>query len=308
MPPRLKLLRALTPLSAPSTSISPFLLPFLHPQTQSRAASILSNLNDNASLNKRIRRGRGPSSGKGKTSGRGQKGQKARGKVPMTAYGRFNGGQTPDEVVHGTRGFVQHFSANLVPLNLDRVQDWIDQGRLDPSRPITIKELHESRCLHGIKDGVKLLARNADKLTTPITILVSRASTAAISAIESAGGTISTRYYSRTSITPILRGLIDPTTSLAASHGSLLQGPLAPSPDARKILGARDAVFPYRLPDATSRKHMEYYRDPEHRGYLAHTVARGQGPSLYFKAPGGRKKVDGKKRAAAVAKAENMLW
>ena len=44
-------------------------------------------------------------------------------------------------------------------LNLDRVQSWIDQGRLDPLKPITLKELVESRCLHGIKDGVKLLGR-----------------------------------------------------------------------------------------------------------------------------------------------------
>ena len=43
-------------------------------------------------------------------------------------------------------------------LNVNRLQEWIDQGRLDTSKPITIKELHESRCLHGVKDGVKLLA------------------------------------------------------------------------------------------------------------------------------------------------------
>lgn len=47
----------------------------------------------------------------------------------------------------------------MSPINLDRIQSWIDQGRLDVSKPITIKELNESRCLHGIKDGVKLLAR-----------------------------------------------------------------------------------------------------------------------------------------------------
>lgn len=47
----------------------------------------------------------------------------------------------------------------MSPLNVDRLQDWIDQGRLDPSKPITMKELNDSRCLHGVKDGVKLLAR-----------------------------------------------------------------------------------------------------------------------------------------------------
>ena len=69
---------------------------------QHRSASILSSLSDNPSAyHKRIRRGRGPSSGKGKTSGRGHKGQKQHGKVPAG----FQGGQTPEWIVHGKRGF-----------------------------------------------------------------------------------------------------------------------------------------------------------------------------------------------------------
>jgi hypothetical protein len=69
---------------------------------QIRNASILGSLSDTpGAYNKRIRRGRGPASGKGKTSGRGHKGQKQHGKVPA----HFNGGQTTDEVVHGVRGF-----------------------------------------------------------------------------------------------------------------------------------------------------------------------------------------------------------
>lgn len=51
------------------------------------------------------------------------------------------------------------FSLDMSKVNLDKIQSWIDQGRLDPSKPITIKELTSSRCLHGVKDGVKLLAR-----------------------------------------------------------------------------------------------------------------------------------------------------
>jgi len=73
-------------------------MPFLH----TRNASILGNLYDrDEAYNRRIRRGRGPSSGKGKTSGRGHKGQKQHGKVPA----RFQGGQTPQEIVHHQRGF-----------------------------------------------------------------------------------------------------------------------------------------------------------------------------------------------------------
>ena len=75
--------------------------PVVLPQCR-RPASILSSISDNkGAYNKKIVRGRGASSGKGKTSGRGHKGQKARGKVPAG----FNGGQTPDWVVKGPRGF-----------------------------------------------------------------------------------------------------------------------------------------------------------------------------------------------------------
>lgn len=90
--------------------ISPFLIPFLH--NQHRAASILSALSDNpGAYSKKIRRGRGPSSGKGKTSGRGTKGQKARSKVPKG----FNGGQTPDHIVNPIRG-TDNRNTKCVPL------------------------------------------------------------------------------------------------------------------------------------------------------------------------------------------------
>lgn len=85
-----------------SSTPTSFIASFIAPQQQ-RFASILSALSDTpGAYNKRIRRGRGPASGKGKTSGRGHGGQKAHGKVPAG----FNGGQTPDIVVSGTRGFV----------------------------------------------------------------------------------------------------------------------------------------------------------------------------------------------------------
>lgn len=57
-----------------------------------------------------------------------------------------------------TIGF--RFSPVMSPLNLDKLQSWIDKGRIDPSKPITLKELVESRCLHGTpKHGVKILAK-----------------------------------------------------------------------------------------------------------------------------------------------------
>ena len=99
MPPRLSLTRAATVVQQPAYQpLAPFLYPFL---SQQRSASILASLSDTkGAYNKRIRVGRGPSSGYGKTSGRGHKGQKQHGKVPVG----FNGGQTPEYIVNGTRG------------------------------------------------------------------------------------------------------------------------------------------------------------------------------------------------------------
>jgi large subunit ribosomal protein L15 len=158
MPPRLHATRLAFSLLAissrtPTTSIS------LKPAVTQRCASILSSLSDNkGAYNKKIRRGRGPASGKGKTGGRGQKGQHAHGKVPAG----FEGGQTPLSITKPERGRGKHnpFAVEMSPINLDRIQSWIDQRRLDPKQPITMKELQKSRCLHGVKrHGVKLLAR-----------------------------------------------------------------------------------------------------------------------------------------------------
>jgi large subunit ribosomal protein L15 len=81
-----------------------YLVPLRHTiqrQHQQRNASILSSLADNpGAYHKRIRKGRGPASGKGKTAGRGQKGQHAHGKVPRG----FQGGQTPLSITKPERG------------------------------------------------------------------------------------------------------------------------------------------------------------------------------------------------------------
>lgn len=46
----------------------------------------------------------------------------------------------------------------MAPLNLGHLQEWIDAGRIDTSRVITMKDLLDSRAVHQIKFGVKLLA------------------------------------------------------------------------------------------------------------------------------------------------------
>lgn len=68
--------------------------------------------------------------------------------------------------------------------------------------------------------------------------------------------------------------------------------------------------YKYRLPDATSRKDIEYYRDPAHRGYLSYLVKEGESPSLYFKPPreNTERKGDAEKRKAAQETENNRLF
>jgi large subunit ribosomal protein L15 len=197
----------------------------------------------------------------------------------------------------------------MSPINLDKIQDWINQSRLDPTQPITVKELAATRAVHGVKDGIKLLARGANLLTSPINIVVSRASAAAIAAVEALGGTVTTRFYTKYAIHRIRQGKTAPYVSMKWDPEALQ------NPALNKIGMGSDPIervkglgFQYRLPDPTSRKDIEYYRDPAKRGYLAHTVGEGETPSLYHRLPradGAVKRAPSKKKRE---QAENRLW
>lgn len=88
----------------------------------------------------------------------------------------------------------------LEPLNLGRLQQWIDAGRIDPTRVITMKDLLDSKAVHGIQYGVKLLAdvalhsyhypQGKESLHSAIRIDVTRASKEAIAAVEKNGGQV----------------------------------------------------------------------------------------------------------------------
>ncbi|KAF2863166.1 ribosomal protein L15 [Piedraia hortae CBS 480.64] len=275
---------------------------------QQRNASILSSLsNVKSSYSHPKRVGRGPSSGKGKTSGRGHKGQKQHGKVPAG----FTGGQTPDHIVHGERGFVNHFSSKFSKVNLDKIQYWIDKGRLDPSKVITVRELVKSRCIHGIqRDGVKLLAGGKEELRSPVNIVVGRASAEAIAAVEKAGGAVTTRYYTPWAIKMIMKGLMDPVNSLQSRLISAKETEEGAQAAADEIMEERRR-YKYRLPDPASRKDLEYYRDAARRGYLSHLVSEGEGPSLYFHpktAEGKGKGIDMRKKRKESEREANRLW
>ena len=146
----------------------------------------LNEIRDNQGAHKkRMRVGRGPGSGKGKTAGRGVKGQKSRSGV---AIGGFEGGQMPLYMRMPKRGFNNANALKLAEVNLWRLQDAIDAGKLDAKGEIKGDALVAAGVIRRVKDGVRILGTG--ELKTALNLVVWSASAGAIKAIESAGGSV----------------------------------------------------------------------------------------------------------------------
>jgi len=147
---------------------------------------------------KKRRRGRGIGSGRGRKSGRGQKGMKARAgnKGILQRSGRQSvlEDKVPKSGFHRPR-------LRYKLLSLHRLQDVISSGRLPvpEDRPITVKDLfdHKILTLRQKYAGVMLMGRGASHFKTPVKMEVQNASHQAIAAVEQAGGSVETVYYSR---------------------------------------------------------------------------------------------------------------
>ncbi|KAH3898796.1 mitochondrial 54S ribosomal protein uL15m SCDLUD_005134 [Saccharomycodes ludwigii] len=220
--------------------------------TTKRCISILSDLKPAEGSTKFSpkRVGRGPSSGYGKTSGKGQKGQKARGKVKSW----FEGGQTPIYKLFPKIGFKHTNALKLSELNLDRLAFFYRTGRLDQFLAVSqgqqsgtlnldMKAMQDLGLVTGrIVDGVKIISGKSTRYTLPpLKIEATKASASAIRTIEENGGEFVAKYYSKLS----LRALLNPEWFLE-KYGRL---PLPARP--------------------TRRKDIEYYLDKSKRGYLA---------------------------------------
>ena len=148
----------------------------------------LNEIRDNpGSHKKRMRVGRGPGSGKGKTAGRGVKGQSSRSGVAIDG---FEGGQMPLYMRMPKRGFNNPFAKKLVEVNLWRIAEAIEAGKLDASKPIDGKALVAAGVLRRERDGVRLLGKG--ELTTKVELTVYSATVSAAKAIEAAGGKLTT--------------------------------------------------------------------------------------------------------------------
>ncbi|WP_299649835.1 50S ribosomal protein L15 [uncultured Jannaschia sp.] len=145
----------------------------------------LHELRDNdGAAPKRKRVGRGPGSGIGKTGGRGIKGQKSRSGVAINGY---EGGQMPLYQRLPKRGFNKPNRKSYAVVNLSKIQEFIDNGRLDADA-ITEESLVTAGVVRRKLDGIRLLGKG--ELTAKAAITVTGASRGAVEAVEKAGGSV----------------------------------------------------------------------------------------------------------------------
>ncbi|MGK4161803.1 50S ribosomal protein L15 [Limosilactobacillus reuteri] len=128
------------------------------------------------SRSKRLRKGRGLSSGHGFTSGRGTKGQKAHGKTRLG----FEGGQMPLYRQIPKRGFTNINRKEYAIVNLTSL------NKFDDGTEVTPQLLMESGLVKNLKSDIKILG--SGKLEKKLTVKANKFSASAVSAIEAAGG------------------------------------------------------------------------------------------------------------------------
>ena len=146
----------------------------------------LNELRDNAgATKKRMRIGRGPGSGKGKTGGRGIKGQKSRSGVAINGY---EGGQMPLYQRLPKRGFNKPNRKSFAVVNLGIIQKFIDAKKLDAKAEITEDALVAAGVVRRKLDGVRVLAKG--DFSAKVKLAVTGASKSAIEAVEKAGGSL----------------------------------------------------------------------------------------------------------------------
>lgn len=139
----------------------------------------LHNLkNSSGAKSSRIRKGRGMSSGKGKTCGRGHKGQMSR--SGSRHKPTFEGGQMPLVRRIPKRGFNNYTRQEAIPVNLS------DLDRLDAGVEVTPDALRAAGLAKGTCTRIKILGKGT--LTKSFTVKAHAFSETAKSAIEAQGG------------------------------------------------------------------------------------------------------------------------
>ncbi|MGH1375436.1 MAG: 50S ribosomal protein L15 [Alphaproteobacteria bacterium] len=138
------------------------------------------------SIKNRTRVGRGIGSGKGKTCGSGQKGQKSRSGVAIKG---FEGGQMPLYQRLPKVGFRNtQFATNLAELTLGKLQEAIDNKKLDIKKEIDEDALIAAGVVRRKLDGIKILVKGDFK--SKVNLKVTKISKGAQEQVEKAGGKV----------------------------------------------------------------------------------------------------------------------
>ena len=127
--------------AAPLLPLSP------HPLAPSTLSSLLSHpipppSTPHPRTTQKKRVGRGPGSGRGKTAGRGMNGQKAR--SGRNFYTGFEGGQTPLYIRMPKVGHNNGLRKPLDKVNVDKIESYVHQGKIDNTQTINLKRLYDS--------------------------------------------------------------------------------------------------------------------------------------------------------------------
>jgi len=139
--------------------------------------------------------GRGPGSGHGKTSGRGSKGAGQRSGSGGQVW--YEGGQTPLYKRTPKFGFKNFNKERLNVVNLDRIMQFVESKRIDPTQPITMKILQDSGAIHRVKEGVKLLAFGKERVNIPLKFQLTYSSREAREIVTAAGGSVEHVWFGR---------------------------------------------------------------------------------------------------------------
>ncbi|MGH6878737.1 MAG: 50S ribosomal protein L15 [Rhizomicrobium sp.] len=144
--------------------------------------------NNEGAHRRKLKVGRGSSSGLGKTCGRGVKGAKAR--TGTKVYG-FEGGQMPLYMRLPKRGFNNIFANDFAEVGLARLQKAVDEKKLDMSARITEESLRKAGLARASRHGIRLLG---GPLTAKLEIEVAGASASAVEQVRKAGGSVSLTF------------------------------------------------------------------------------------------------------------------
>ena len=217
--------RALSALASLRTPLSPSTLPPPATSSRWRALSVsaadlmqlpsdvgpfaLNNISDNYGARAQAKRvGRGVGNGRGRKCTRGQKGQHQR----AGNHGLLTeeGGQAKVTKRFPKRGFRRPNQPEYCYINLDTLQESVRSGRLavPADRPLNVKDFVEAKLItHRMRHaGLALLGRcRGEPFETPVRIEAQEATHGAIAAVEAAGGSVETVYYSRLTLRALLK-------------------------------------------------------------------------------------------------------